>query len=409
MKPRLAIAAAVLVVAAGAAAGHRALRGTDVEVAPVTRGTSVAAVYASGAVEAVDRVDVAARVGGPVVELPFREGDLVKKGDLVARIDAPVLGLDVTKARGDSAAASSRLAVGPALEALRAQRAALAAQLAQAEGDLARVEALVRSGSTSSADLDRVRAQVEALRAQMAASSAQERDLGIALRADADRQRVTLDTARSKLGDTEVRAPLTGTVLSRKVDLGAVVAATQTLLRIGDLSRLHLEVNVDEADVARVQVGQEAAVRLYAFGADVFDGRVVKVHPEADRDRKSFRVNVDLVAPPPGLRPGMTVEVNIVLARHDAVLLAPIEAVHDGRVWVVAGGRAHEVPVTVRQRDLALAEIEGVPAGALVVVGPPKKITEGARVRAVPRAVPARATPLTPTGQAGSAPDAAVR
>lgn len=399
---RLRLVAVLAVLAALVAlVAVRLLRGPEVPVATVVRGTSVAAVYASGAVEAVDRVDVAARVAGPISELPVREGDAVKKGDLLARIDVPVLGLEVTKARSDSAAAASRLVVGPALEALRAQRAALAAQLAQSESELARVEALLKSGSISSADRDRAKAQVDALRAQIASLVAQERDLGIALRAEADRQRVVLETAKSRFGDAEVRSPLGGTVLTRNVELGTVVAVNQTLLRIGDLSRLHLEVNVDEADVARVREGQDAAIRLYAFGTDVFDGRVGKVYPEADRDKKSFRVDVDFVSPPRGLRPGMTAEVNIVLARHDAVLVAPVEAITDGRVQVVENGRIRTVTVTVRQRDLVSAEIEGVPEGALVVVGSPKPLADGTRVRTRPAEVPA------PSASSVAAPSAA--
>lgn len=366
------------------AIGFRALRPREVLVAPVARGTSIAAVYASGAVEPVDRVEVSARVSGPLVELPLREGDAVDKGDLLARVDAPTLGHDVTRAKADSTAASARLGVGPAIESLRAQRQALAAQLAQAEGDLARVTSLFKSGSTGSAEVDRMRAQVDALRAQIAANEAQERDMRIALQADAQRQRALLESARSRLDDTEVRSPLKGTVMSRRVELGQVVAPGQILMRVGDLSRLHLEVDVDEADVAQVRVGQPAAIRLYALRGQVVSGQVAKIHPEADRDRKAFRVEVDFDARPEGIYAGMTAEVNIVLARHENVLLAPLEAIHDDYVWVVEGGRVTRRQVTVKQKDLVYAEIEGLPEGASVVVGDDAKLTEGARVQTSP-------------------------
>lgn len=380
MKPRRWLLL-LIPAAAAAALAWRTLRPKDVKVEHVTRGTSISAVYASGAVEPFDRVDVAARLSGPIVELPFREGDAVKQGDLLARVDAPTLGHDVTRAQAESSAASARLGVGPAIESLKGHRAALSAQLVQARADLTRVENLARSGSTSSAELDRVRAQVDFLRAQIGANEAQERDLRIALLADAQRQRALLDTARSRFDDAEVRAPLTGTVMSRRVELGQVVATHQVLLRVGDLSRLHLEVDVDESDIALVRVGQPSVVRLYAMRGKILSGRVAKIHPEADRARKTFKVELDLEDKVDGVYPGMTAEVNIVLSRHDDVLLAPLEALRGDRVWVVEDGRAQMRTVTVKQQDLSRAEVEGLPEGAEVIVGDDTGLAPGARVR----------------------------
>jgi multidrug efflux pump subunit AcrA (membrane-fusion protein) len=377
---------------AATAVGARVLQPPEIGVVPVVRGTSISAVYASGGVEPLDRVDVAARISGEILELPFREGDAVQKGAVLARVSAPTLGFEVTRAQADDTAASARLDVGPSIEALRAHRAALKAQLTQAEGELARVTALQESGSTGMAEVERSRAQTEALRAQIKGSEAQEHDLSIALKADAKRQRAVLDTARSKFGDTEVRSPLSGTVMSRRVDVGQFVTTNQVLLRVGDLSRLHLEVDVDEADIADVRIDQEAVIRLYAMRDRVIEGRVAKIHPEADRERKAFRVEIALAEDEKveGLYPGMTAEVNIVLARHDNVLLAPLESVredpHAGtrRIWVVEGGRVRDRVVTVKQRDLLYAEIEGLDEGAQVVVGDDAGLKDGARVRIRP-------------------------
>jgi multidrug efflux pump subunit AcrA (membrane-fusion protein) len=388
MRVRRWLLLAVPALALGAL-GWRTLRPREVRSAPVQRGTSVSAVYASGAVEPVDRVDVASRVSGPLVELPFRPGDVVKKGDLLARIDAPTLGFDVSRARADENAASARLSGAPSLEAVRAQRAAIAAQLAQARSELARVESLHKSGSTSIAEVDRIRAQVEALAAQVAASEAQERDVKIVLQADAARQRAVLDNARSRLTDTEIRSPLVGTILQKRVEVGQVVAVNQVLVRVGDLSRLQLEVDVDEADVARVRVGQPSAIRLYALPSRAISGRVSKIHPEADRDRKAFRVEISLDEKVEGLYPGMTAEVNIVLARHDNVLLVPLEAVHGDRVWVVEAGQTRSRPITIKQKDLVYAEVEGLPEGAEVVVGDDTGLKDGSRVRTTPAKLPA--------------------
>lgn len=399
---RLTWLSLALVVAAASAVAWRALQPREVKTFVVARGTSISAVYASGAVEPVDRVDVASRVSGPLVELPYKQGDAVKKGDLLARVDAPTLGHDVARARADDNAAAARLAGAPSVEAVRAQRAAIVAQLAQAKAELGRVESLYKSGSTSVAEVDRVRAQVDALTAQVSATEAQERDVKILLQADAARQRAVLDTARSRFTDAEIRSPLDGTVLQKRVEVGQVVAINQVLVRVGDLSRLQLEVDVDEADIARVRVGQPAAIRLYAMPGRPLSGRVAKIHPEADRERKAFRVEVAFDERVEGLYPGMTAEVNVVLSRHDNVLLVPLESIRSDRVWVVDGGRARAQPVTIKQKDLVFAEIEGLPEGAQVIVGDDIGLAEGARVSAVPaKLAPA---PQPPSGPLSSRP-----
>lgn len=367
----------------------------SVPVVSIVRGTSISAVYASGAVEPTERVDVSARVTGPITELRVREGDVVKEGDLLVRIDAPTLGFDVSRAAADDSAAAMRFGTGTALESVRAQRAALNAQLAQAKAEHARAEGLSRSGALSPAELDASGARVDVLTAQIAANAAQERDLTIGLKADAQRQRAVFDSARTKLNEAEVRAPLSGTILSRRVERGQVVAANTVLVRIGDLSRLHLEVDVDEADVAQVRTGQAAAIRLYAMRGKVLSGKVAKIHPEGDRDRKAFRVEIDVDEKVEGLYPGMTAEVNIVLAQHDGVLLAPLASIHGDRIWVVEDGRAYARAVSVLQRDLSLAEVLGLPEGAEVIVGDPAKLRDGMRVRAIaaPATSPSHSAP----------------
>lgn len=390
-----------LAVIAGGAVAFRVTRPVEVKTAQVTRGTSVSAVYASGAVEPVDRVDVAARVSGPIEELLVREGDAVKKGDVLFRIEAPALDHDVARAKAESAGASQRFATAPGVESLRAQRAALSAQLAEARANLARVDQLAKSGSISPAEVDRARSPVDTLTAQIAANEAQEKDLQIALRTDAMRQRAILDSSKTRAGDADVRSPLTGVVLSRRAEVGQVVAPNQILLRVGDVSRLHLEVDIDEADIGRVRVGMPAAVRLYARREDVIPAHVARIFPEADRNKKSFHVDIDFDGKVDGLLTGMSAEVNIVIAKHEGVLLAPLEAIRDDKLWVVEGGRSRRVPVKIVQRGLLYAEVEGVPEGTTVIVGDTSTLTEDKRVRETRIALPA---PEDPNGaRAGAA------
>lgn len=381
-----------LALAVGGLVAYRATRPVPVTVAAVTRGTAVDAVYATGTVEAEERADVKARTTGSV-ELLVREGARVKKGDLLARIDNPSVSFELKRGRVDASAAAAQAgAQGPQSQALRAQAAGVAADLALARRDLERVEGLVKGGALAESEVDRARTRVQQLEASLAANEAQQRSLRIDLGANAARQAANLQTLATRVSDTEVRSPLDGVVLGRRVEPGEVVTVNQTIFRVGDASRLILEVTVDEADVARVHDGADgqppsvAAVSLLAFGQAIFRGKVFEVLPDANRERKAFLAKVRLDTPPPGLRSGMTAEVNVIASERPGVLLIPTDALADGQVWAVRGGKLARQPVQLGLRDLLRTEVTGgLAEGDLVALDKGDKLAEGRRVLAVER------------------------
>jgi RND family efflux transporter MFP subunit len=375
-----------LVVAGGVV--YRVTRPIPVVVAPVVRGTAVDAVYATGTVEAEDRVDVKAKTSGSVADLLVREGSAVKKGDLLARIDNPVVSFELKRGKAEAAAAAAQAGPsGPQLQALRAQAAAVQAELSVARKDLERLEGLARSGALPEAEVDRARARVQQLEANLSANEAQQRALRIDLGANAARTAASLQSLASRVEDTEVRAPMDGVVLGKRVEPGEVVAVNQTLFRIGDTRRLILEVTVDEADISRVHDGRDggppsvAAVSLLAFGATIFPGKVFEILPDANRERKAFLAKVRLDAPPPGLRSGMTAEVNVIASEKPGVLLVPTDAVQEGSVWAVRGDKLARQEIRVGMRDLLRVEVvEGLAEGERVVLQRSDKLAEGKRV-----------------------------
>lgn len=377
------------------------LKPLPVVAMPVTRGSVVDAVYATGTVEAEDRVQIKAKTSGSVAEILVSEGARVKKGDLLARIDSPQLTFDLKRGKVDLNAASAQGgAAAPQLEALRAQAAGISADLGMARQDAGRLEKLLVSGAVASADVDRAKSRVAQLEATLAANEAQQRALRIDLSANTARQSAQVKTLESRLADAEVRAPMDGVVLAKQIEPGEVVTINQTLFKVGETARLVIEVSVDEADIARVHEpegaapGSTVAVSLYAFPKQVFAGKVFEILPDANRERKSFLAKVRLDEPPQGLRSGMSGEVNIVVGRKTDVLLAPSESESDGFVWVVDGGRAKKQKVVIGVRDLLRAEVlEGVGEGALVVIQGQDKIQDGARVT-VTRREPDRLQPV---------------
>jgi HlyD family secretion protein len=387
------IAAAALLAVAGILLA-RYLRPVDVVVTPIVRGHVVDAVYATGTVEAERRVTVKAKVAGPVAELPITEGDPIEVGQRLARIDNPAAAFDLRKSQVEEVAAAAQAGNnGPQLASVRAKAEALETQLHAAEREAARAEQLFKSGAIGQAESEKARDQATALRADLAAQRAEERRLRIDLEANAGRARAAASSLATKVSDADVRAPVDGMVLARYVELGEVVAVNQPLFKVGDPRSLLLEVTIDEADVGRVHDGNDGqpasrvAATLQAFPGRAFAGRVVKVMPDADREKKSYLAKVRLDEPPQGLRSGMTAEVNIIITERAGVLLAPADAIKDGQAWRVKDGRADRVQVTVGIHDLLRAELlSGLSEGEEVVVGGVDNLgRNGTRVRTTAR------------------------
>ncbi len=418
LRSRLRLIALLAVVAIGGGAVLASvLRPVPVTATPVVRGKAIDAVYATGTVEAEDRVLVKAKSSGSIAEILVKEGAVVKKGDLLARIDNPVVAFDLKRGQADLQAAAAQAGpAAPQIAALAAQQKGLEAELGTAQQDLARVEKLAATGALPQSDLDRARSRVTQVESSVSASQAQQRAARIDLNAAAAQKAAQVQSLASRVADTEVRAPLDGVVLAKSVEIGEVVSINQPLFKVGDVRSLILEVAVDEADIARVHTGGAdaapaagasagatpasiAAVSLYAFPKQIFAGKVFDILPDANRDRKAFLVKVRLDQPPPGLRSGMSAEVNIIAQEREGSLLAPSEAESDGAVWLVQGGKAHRQPIQIGVRDLLRVEVTGgVGEGDLVVVEGQDKLSEGKRVGVTVRPAD-KATPLPDRSQ----------
>lgn len=383
-------------LASGGAFAARRMQPKAVTTTPIVRGVAVEAVYATGTVEAFDRVLVKAKLAGSIAELKVREGARVKKGDVLATIDSPTLKFELAKGKADLWAASSQAGTAsPQLAALDAQMKATTALLQSAKDDRDRIAKLVQNGTATQVELDKANTQVQNLEAQLAAQKATQQSLKIDLGARATGANAAVDSLAARLADTEVRSPLEGVVLGRSVEPGEVVMINQPLFRVGNTEDLVLECAVDEADVAKVTIGSKAAVSLYAFAGKAFRAEVFEVLPDADRAKKSFLAKLRLSDPPPGLRSGMSAEVNVIVAERPGSLLAPAEAIDaSGYAWVARDGRAEKRKLQVGVRDMLRVEIlGGLAEGDQVVVAGADALQPGVRVTATEKAPDVTAPP----------------
>ncbi len=393
--------ALVIVAVAGFVVFQR-LRPKSVTTTTVVRGTAIDAVYATATVEALDRVTVKAKLAGAVLELKVREGDVVKKGDLLAVIDTPALKFQLEKGKADQWAASQQAApASPQLAVIESQAKATEATLKNAREERDRLQKLVESSAATQSDLDRANNNVTMLEAQLAAQRAQAQSLKIDLMAKASGSKAAVSEIAARLADAEVRAPIDGVVLVRNVDLGEYVPLNGVLFKIGDVTKLILECSVDEADIGRIVVGKKGAVSLYAFPKQVFHGEVFEILPDADRAKKSFLVKVRLSDAPPTLRSGMSAEVNVIVDEHAGALLAPAEAIDaTNTTWVLQGDRVEKRTVTVGVRDMLRVEIlTGLAEGDQIVIVGMDTLTPGVKVKAT--AQPPNMNAVLPKASAG--------
>jgi RND family efflux transporter MFP subunit len=320
-------ALAAVVAAASAWLIVRA-RGTEVEVAKVERGPAVDLVYATGFVEPQQPVLVSSRLTAPIRRVLVKEGDRVANGQ-------PLVLLDDAEQRGLLAQAQAE-----------AQNAALSEQ---------RISKLYQQGWTTKAAFDQAVAADKAARA-------------------------SVDALKARVDQTVVRAGISGVVLKQDVYPGDLAVPGKELLQLGDPALARVTATVDERDITRVRIGQEALMSSEALD-QIVHGRVTEITPTGDPSQRAFRVRIGL-AKGDKLPFGLTLEVNIVTGRHDNALLVPASAIADDHVFVVEDGRAHERKIKQGIAGPDKAEVlSGVRQGETVVVSPPETLEDGARVR----------------------------
>ena len=295
---------------------NRGPKPTPVQLATVERSDLQARVTANGRVQAQKKVDMSATIAGQVTRLEVEEGDRVTKGQFLLQIDA-------TNPR--AVARSTEASMRALVRELDSSRA----QLEQARIDSRRAEENHRAQIISTADLDRARTALTSAEAMVLASERR-----------VEQARATLDGARDTLKKTTVVAPMDGIVTARRVEEGevAVIGVLNqpgtVLLTISDMSVVEAEMEVDETSIPTVEVGQAARVRIDAYPNRIFDGVVTEVgsspmdieERQQQTDAIKFKVEVEIKDPPETIKPGLSVQADILTGFSAQALVVPLQA-----------------------------------------------------------------------------------
>lgn len=326
---RLPLLLILLAVAAGSGWWAWRLSAPQVELAAVKRGPAVEAIYATGTVEAERWARIAPVVAGRIAEIYAFEGDSVKAGQPLARLDDREAGARVAE---------------------------LEAKAAYWRDEVERSAKLLKEGYRSKEAEQKARSEYRQVNA-------------------------AINAARQRRTDLLVTSPMDGVVLRRDGEVGELAEVKDSLFWVGAPRPLRITAEVDEEDIARVRIGQKVLIKADAFADKVLEAKVDRITPKGDPVNKTFRVRVLLPDDTP-LMVGMTTEINIITAEHDGVPLIPVTALKDNAVFTVKDGSVVAVPVKIGIKGRSLAEItSGLAEDAAVIASPPAGLKPGDRVR----------------------------
>lgn len=262
-------------------------------------------IYGSGRIEA-DEVRIGVEVAGRLLEVNAVEGAVIEKGALVARIDGSDYNLQAEQA------AAQRTAAQRAASKLAPQIDVAKHHAETAKTDLQRFESLEAQGAVSIREADLQRNANQAALSQVRALQEQQAEA----RAQAEVASRSLALAQSRIGKTQIYAPLSGAILQRLAQPGEVVAPGQAVAIMADLSIVKLKVFISERDLGKVRLGAAARIRVDAFPGRDFPARLARVdaqaqftprdaHMEDERSRTVFGITLEATNPEGLLKPGM--------------------------------------------------------------------------------------------------------
>jgi len=292
-----------------------------------------------GNLEPTEQVDVVTEVSGTVVEVLAEEGDMVKQGDLLARIDDDEYQISLRQAK-----AAYRVA----------------------EFDYKSTKTLYDEGMKSRSEFEKMR------------------------RSYLD-SKANLETYQLRVANTRIEAPIEGMVVARNIEPYHQANAMEVLFTVADLSSYEITITVTEAEVAKLRLGQQVRVRVDAL-ADDHDSfglvaTVRRIQPRVDPTTGSVQVEIELPDPGPGARMGMFTRLRIVTAVHENAMVIPRRALsteNENSVWVADDGKPKQAKVRTGLVDrLGIEILEGLDRDSMVIVEGHAALTEKSKINVV--------------------------
>lgn len=345
---------------------NRSTGGTVYKTQKIENGDIMESITASGTINPLSTVSVGSQASGRIAEIYVDYNSVVKKGQLLALIDQ----------ENAKATVQQREA---ALEIAKAQVAVEENNIKYYKKALNRISKLNASKYSTEKDLEAAERDYDNSVAQLALEQAQVKQA-----------QASLDSAKTELSYTEIKAPVDGIVISKAVEVGQTVAAsfeTPEIFSVAeDLTKMQIEASVVEADIAKVKEGQKVRFTVDSYADDYFYGVVTQVRNEATTTSNvvTYTVVIGIDNSDMKLKPGMTANVEIITAEEKGVMLVPNQALRfyiddsdnakrykDRGVWIMKNGKPERVTVKIGVSDDDNTQIleSSLKIGDAVIIG----------------------------------------
>jgi len=386
------------------------------KTAKVLKGDLEVKVSATGVVEPNFKVEVKSKASGEVLNFSFDEGDYVEKGQLLLQLDKSDELRSVAKVQADLQGSLANLEKAKTLLLLQkntyktdlrtsvSEEVEAEANLEESQEKLKRqtdlfqrkftsresLEAAERDYKVNQENLVQARSKLEAAKNSIYDIALREAEIELA-KAEHKRTKIALDEARERLRETDIFAPISGTIIDKMVEQGQIISSGisnvsggTALLIIADLKRLYIVADVDETDIGAVFKGQRVIITADALLGQAFKGKVLRVAPQGKTEDNVtiFKVKLEIMEGGIGrLKPMMTANVDIINEKLEDVLYVPREAIREKNektyAAVLQGGMPNEIPVTTGiHNTIHIQVLTGLDMGQEILVGDWEKTVE---------------------------------
>ena len=386
------------------------------KTAKVLKGDLEVKVSATGVVEPNFKVEVKSKASGEVLNFSFDEGDYVEKGQLLLQLDKSDELRSVAKVQADLQGSLATLEKAKTLLLLQkstyktnlrtsvSEEVEAEANLEESQEKLKRQTDLFQKKFTSRESLEsaerdykvnqenlvQARSKLEAAKNSIYDIALREAEIELA-KAELKRTKIALDEARERLRETDIFAPISGTIIDKMVEQGQIISSGisnvsggTALLIIADLKRLYIIADVDETDIGAVFKGQRVIITADALLGQAFKGKVLRVAPQGKTEDNVtiFKVKLEIMEGGIGrLKPMMTANVDIINEKLENVLYVPREAIRKKNektyAAVLQDGMPNEIPVTTGiHNPIHIQVLTGLDMGQEILVGDWEKTLE---------------------------------
>lgn len=356
----------LLILALGSTLKMTLFAPSKVQIVSLQKRDLTSQAYGNGTVEAKVVVGVSSKITGRIVELLADQGDRVKRGQLLARLEDD----DVRQQQQQSEAVLNRSAASLGVERANLRKAR--ANLVLAEKNAERFKTLAEKNLVSKLEAEQYDTACKVAREEVARSQAAIE----AVRMEQQSGRAGVGFARSKVADTLIYAPQDGVIITRDLEKGATVSPGMSIFTLADPRTVWVKANVDESLLMGIEIGKKATITLRSSTGEQLPGHVARLGHQSDRVTEELEVDVAFNEPLKNFRLGEQADVYIVTGQKKNVSVLPAAAiVTKGRktgVWVVAGGKLafKEVTVGITDRSSITEIATGLDGSEQIAVAP---------------------------------------